>query len=220
MENSGIDLNPEFLEAISVMNSGMNAFITGKAGTGKSTLLRYFLETTSKEFVVVAPTGIAAINVGGTTIHRLFSFPSWVDIGFVHSHEYHPDKDLISQLEVLVIDEVSMVRADLFDTMEAALRRFGPKRGLPFGGVQIILVGDPYQLPPVVLEGEETFFRGRYPTPYFFSADSFRDFNFELIELTRIYRQSDNQFIDVLNAIRVGEANDAVLELLNKKFGF
>lgn len=218
MENSGLDLNPEFLEAIAVMNSGMNAFITGKAGTGKSTLLRYFLETTSKEFVVVAPTGIAAINVGGTTIHRLFSFPSWVDIGFVHSRDYHPDKDLISQLEVLIIDEVSMVRADLFDTMEAALRRFGPKRGLPFGGVQIILVGDPFQLPPIVLEGEETFFRGRYPTPYFFSADSFRDFNFELIELTRIYRQSDDQFIDVLNAIRVGEANDTVLELLNKKF--
>ncbi len=218
IHTAGIDLNPEFLSAISLMNDGQSVFITGKAGTGKSTLLRYFLETTDKEYVVVAPTGVAALNVGGSTIHRLFSFPSWVDTSFVRSNDYYPNTELMRHLEVLIIDEVSMVRADLFDSMEAALRRFGPKRGEPFGGVQIVLVGDPYQLPPVVLEGEESFFRGRYPTPYFFSADSFRDFRFMLIELHRVYRQSDSEFIGILNAIRVGETTSSTYEILNEKF--
>lgn len=214
-----LDFNAEFVRAMKALDSGRGVLITGKAGTGKSTLLRHFLQTTTKRVAVVAPTGIAALNVGGVTIHRLFSFRPTVTPEQVQSKEYFPKKyaQLIGELEVLVIDEVSMVRADLFDSLALALARFGPRRGEPFGGVQLVLVGDPYQLPPVVTPPEEAHFRTRYATPYFFSADAFRDFPTEIIQLERVYRQRDEQFISLLNEIRAGTAGQDALDALNSR---
>lgn len=215
-----LDLNDEFLRALSLLEDGKNVFITGKAGTGKSTLLRLFLSSTQKAIAVAAPTGVAALNVDGVTIHRLLSFPASVTTAFVRSKEYFPRKyiHLIRTLEVLVIDEISMVRADLLDCVNEALQRFGPRRGVPFGGVQLVLVGDPYQLPPVVTEREEEYFRTRYATPFFFSADSFRNFPIELIELDKVYRQDDPRFVALLNSIRTGDADDDVTAELNERY--
>lgn len=220
MAATELDFNPEFLRAMTVLDAGGNVFITGKAGTGKSTLLRHFLQTTAKRVAVAAPTGIAALNVGGVTLHRLFGFRPSVTPEHVKSKEYYPKKyaQPISELEVLVIDEVSMVRADLFDCVAVALSRFGPHRGEPFGGVQLVLVGDPYQLPPVVTEAEEAYFRTRYATPYFFSADAFRGFPNEIIQLERVYRQRDDRFVSLLNEIRTGTAGPDVLDALNARY--
>ena len=215
-----IDFNNEFRRALDLIDSGTSVFITGKAGTGKSTLLTHFLNTTTKRALVVAPTGVAALNVGGSTIHRLFSFPPTVSVELVMSNDYFPGETYktIRELEILVIDEVSMVRADLLDAVDAALRRFGPKRNTPFGGVQMIFVGDPYQLPPVVVGSEEEYFRSRYATPFFFSADCFRELEYEIVQLEKIYRQTDAKFINILNALRTGEADTKVFNALNERF--
>jgi ATP-dependent DNA helicase PIF1 len=220
MSKQRLDFNPEFQRAMELLNAGQNVFITGKAGTGKSTLLQYFLRQSNRSAVVVAPTGVAAINVGGSTIHRLFSFRPSITSEEVFGKEYFPGKNrkLISELEVLVVDEVSMVRADLMDSMEAALRRFGPHRGRPFGGVQMVFVGDPYQLPPVVIDSEDAYFHSRYATPFFFSADAFRTLEYEIVQLEKIYRQSDSEFIDILNAIRTGDASQDVFDRLNERY--
>ena len=131
-------------------------FLTGKAGTGKSTLIRRFISETDRNVVVVAPTGIAALNVDGYTIHRLFSFSTTTSLDDVRTGRYYPGRfaKILGSLDTLIVDEASMVRADLFDQVAAALKRFGPQPGTPFGGVQIVLVGDLYQLPPVVHEAE------------------------------------------------------------------
>ena len=214
-----IDFNNEFQYALERIEIGTSVFITGKAGTGKSTLLNHFLSTTGRKALVVAPTGVAALNVGGSTIHRLFGFPSTVSLDFVKSDEYFPrgTYKTLRELEILVIDEVSMVRADLLDAVDEALRRFGPKRNSPFGGVQMIFVGDPYQLPPVVVGSEEEFFRSRYATPFFFSADCFRELDYEIIQLEKVYRQTDAEFINILNSLRTGEATSSVFETLNQR---
>ncbi len=215
-----IEFNSEFQRALELINAGKSVFITGKAGTGKSTLLNYFLKSTNKQAVIVAPTGVAALNVGGSTIHRLFSFPPSVSVDWVWSNDYFPRQSYktLRELEILVIDEVSMVRADLLDAVDAALRRFGPRQDTPFGGVQMIFVGDPYQLPPVVIGMEEEFFSSRYATPFFFSADCFREFQYEIVELEKIYRQTDSDFINILNALRTGDAEPEVFERLNERF--
>lgn len=217
----GIEINAEFQRALDLLNGGSSVFITGKAGTGKSTLLRYYLERTDKATVVAAPTGIAALNVGGDTLHRVFGFSPTVTPEFVASDKYKPraeTRGVLGAMETLVVDEVSMVRADMLDAMDIALRRFGPAPGTPFGGVQMIFVGDPYQLPPVVTESEEQFFRTYYPTPFFFSADALRELNFQIVELDKIYRQRDEEFISLLNAVRTGDANQAVFDALNTRY--
>lgn len=215
-----LDFNEEFQRAIALLESGESVFITGKAGTGKSTLLRHFLDTTDRRAVVVAPTGVAALNVGGQTIHRLFSFPSTVTAEFPTTGDYFPRRNhrVLKGLETLVIDEVSMVRADLLDAVDAALRRFGPIPGQPFGGVQMVFVGDPYQLPPVVSESEEAHFRSRYSTPFFFSADAFKNLDYELVELHKVYRQHDDAFIALLNAVRTGDADQSVFDQINERY--
>lgn len=215
-----LDFNDQFLRAMELIGDGSNLFVTGKAGTGKSTLLRHFLATTNRNVVVVAPTGVAALNVGGQTIHRLFSFPASVTAELPNEPRYYPGRNgrVLKSLEILVVDEVSMVRADLLDAMEAALRRFGPRPGEPFGGVQMILVGDPYQLPPVVLEGEEGHFRSRYSTPYFFSSDAVRTLDYEIVQLEKVYRQRDDEFVALLNAIRTGEARQDDFDRLNQRY--
>lgn len=215
-----IDFNPEFLQALELLEGGSSIFLTGKAGTGKSTLLRHFLEVSDRRVLVAAPTGVAALNVQGETIHRLFSFPAWVNPDFVASGDYYPRRNakVLKSIDTLVIDEISMVRADLLDSVNIALKRFGPKVGATFGGVQAVFVGDPYQLPPVVADSEQDHFRTRYPTPYFFSADLFKEFDYELVQLERVYRQSNPEFVDLLNAIRTGDADSQVFDRLNERF--
>jgi hypothetical protein len=208
-------LTEEFTSALELLGGGRHVFLTGKAGTGKSTLIRQFMSTTDRNVVVVAPTGIAALNVNGYTIHRLFSFRTTTTLEDVRTGDYRPLRfaKTLAALDTLIIDEASMVRADLFDMLAAALQRYGPTPGDPFGGVQVVLVGDLYQLPPVVTEAETEYFTTRYTTPYFFSADTFQRDQFPTIALTTVFRQlGDDQMTAILNDVRegvlVGHAQD------------
>lgn len=204
---SGLVLTQEFQDALSRLERGDHLFLTGKAGTGKSTLVRQFLAATNRNVVVAAPTGIAALNVEGYTIHRLFSFRQGTTAEYVRSSEYYPGRfaKTLKKLDTLIIDEASMVRADLFDCLAIALERFGPRPGNRFGGVQLVLVGDLYQLPPVVTDGEREHFSSRYDSPYFFSADHYDTQAFPMVELTTVFRQvGDTRLVEILNAVREG----------------
>lgn len=212
-----IEINPEFRRALDAMENGSgHVFITGKAGTGKSTLLEYFRDTTQKKIAVLAPTGVAALNVRGQTIHSFFKFK--IDIT--------PDKirkiprgreNIYREFDGLIIDEVSMVRADLMDCIETFLRQNGPRPGRPFGGLQMIFIGDLYQLPPVVASADREVFTHHYESPYFFSSRAFENpaFNMDFIELEKIYRQTDGDFIALLNAIRNRSAGEDDIARLN-----
>ena len=213
-------LTDEFTQALALLSGGKHLFLTGKAGTGKSTLIRRFIAETDRNVVVVAPTGIAALNVDGYTIHRLFSFNTTTSLDDVRTGRYYPGRfaKTIASLDTLIIDEASMVRADLFDQVTAALERFGPAPGTPFGGVQIVLVGDLYQLPPVVHEAEAGYLNARYATPYFFSADNFRIDDFPTVALTTVFRQlGDDRMTAILNEIREGVLVGHAREQLNAR---
>ncbi len=216
-ESSSIELNPGFLEALGIMEgSSQSVFITGRAGTGKSTLLQYFRENTRKNIAVLAPTGVAAIHVRGQTIHSFFHFRPDVTpdtVGAVRPVE----PKLYKKLDAIVIDEVSMVRADLLDCVDMFLHRFGRAPGEPFGGIQMVFIGDLYQLPPVVKSGEKDLFREYYDSPYFFSARSFQEIRPAFVELEKIYRQSDERFIGILNRIRNNNVSDEDLAILNER---
>ncbi len=211
-----IELTPEFLRALELMEeSGRHLFITGKAGTGKSTLLRYFRAKTKKNVVVVAPTGIAAINVEGQTIHSFFLLPP----RFVQKEEIRrlfKNRKVIECLDTLVIDEVSMVRADLLDGIDHALRVTRGK-DLPFGGVQVILFGDLFQLPPIVDPAMAEIYARFYESPYFFSSKVIREIELDCLELTKIYRQSEEEFIRLLNKIRDNDYEESDLNKLNER---
>lgn len=210
----------QFRAAWNAMNSGGNLFLTGKAGTGKSTLVRLFLESTPGNTLVVAPTGIAALNVGGYTIHRLFGFPPGVTEQAVRGGRLRPWRfaKALKKLDTLVIDEISMVRADLFDALVTSLEMYGPKPGKPFGGVQLILVGDLHQLPPIVSTAERESLSARYQTPYFFSAETFSTQWFPTIELDEVFRQKgDGELLGILNAVREGQLDADALETLNAR---
>ena len=219
MPDFEIEFNPQFSKALQMMENGTRSvFVTGKAGTGKSTLLMYFRDHTVKKIVVLAPTGVAALNVGGETIHSFFAFQPGVTSATVR--RIKGKKALIyKELEALVIDEVSMARADLMDCVDAFMRLNGKDPLRPFGGVQLILIGDLYQLPPVVTGPERRLFSSHYDGPYFFSAGVFQELELEFIELEKIYRQSDAGFIAILNAIRNNTITPAELAALNRRVG-
>ncbi|MGV0795013.1 AAA family ATPase [Mycolicibacterium sp. XJ1819] len=215
-----IILTDEFREALALLAGGRHLFLTGKAGTGKSTLIRRFMAETDRNVVVVAPTGIAALNVDGYTIHRLFGFRTTTTLTDVTGGDYRPGRfaKTLASLQTLIIDEASMVRADVFDMVATALKRFGPEPGSPFGGVQIVLVGDLYQLPPVVGDGEEAYFSTVYETPYFFSAHAFERSDFPTISLTTVFRQlGDDRMTAILNEIREGVLLGHAQEQLNAR---
>jgi ATP-dependent DNA helicase PIF1 len=215
---AGIDLNPEFCRALELMeNSRRHVFVTGRAGTGKSTLLTHFRRNTRKNAVVLAPTGVAAVNVGGQTIHSFFGFKPDVTPGSIRRKGKDEKWNLYKRLTTIVIDEVSMVRADLLDCVDKFLRLNGPDGTLPFGGVQMILIGDLYQLPPVVKGEQKALFSSRYGTPYFFSAEAMEGLDLALVELEKVYRQRDDEFIRLLNAIRNRTATDEDIAAINRR---
>ena len=203
-----IEINDQFRLALHWLEeTDRSVFVTGKAGTGKSTLLEYFRETTRKEIAVVAPTGVAALNVRGQTIHSFCGFKPGITLEKVRKINAKRDPAraaLFKNLEAVVIDEVSMVRADLLDCVEKFFRLNGPHPRKPFGGIQMVFIGDLYQLPPVVAGAERSLFTLPYETPYFFSAHCLLKDNFrlEFVELEKIYRQTEADFIGLLNAVR------------------
>lgn len=216
--HDGIELSQEQAYAYRLAEgSRLNLFITGKAGTGKSVILRYFRRHTQKRVAVLAPTGIAAINVGGQTIHSFFHLKPepLVDFNVNQLRGFNKLADKISFFDTIVIDEISMVRADTLDAMDAILRKARRRPDELFGGCQMIFVGDLYQLPPVVTDEDKEVYGKKYATPFFFGSRAVTFDSFNLIELTQVYRQRDGAFIDTLNLIREGEAPESSLQLLN-----
>ena len=211
----GIEITDEYKTVIKLLESGFPiVFVSGKAGTGKSTLIHYIRHTFKKNVVVVAPTGVAALNVKGTTIHSYFRLPPRI----VTDEDIKPVKDrrLYTKLDLLIVDEISMVRADLVDAMDKFLRLNGRYPNLPFGGTQLLFVGDLFQLPPVVTRSEESvLFARKYTSPFFFSAKSLANIAPAPIELSRVFRQNDPLFTDMLNKIRVAEQLDTVIPTIN-----
>ena len=226
-----IDLNnPEFKQLQKLIEeSNRSVFLTGRAGTGKSTFLRYICATTKKQFVVLAPTGIAAINVGGMTLHSFFKIPLKPivpdDPDFAPSRlkktlKYNNEKrKLLASLQLIIIDEISMVRADIIDFIDRVLREYGGNRREPFGGKQILFVGDVFQLEPVVKADEREVLQRYYPQgQFFFNARAFREMELVAIELLKNYRQANVEFSNILDRIREDKATDADLRLINTRF--
>ena len=214
--DDGIELNREFRRALNAMENGnANIFITGRAGTGKSTLLDYFRSVTRKNVVALAPTGVAALNIKGQTIHSFFHFKPDITPDTV-KRAYNTS--IYKALDTIIIDEISMVRADLLDCIDRFMRLSGRDAGLPFGGVQMVFIGDLYQLPPVVTRDEEEIFNGHYKSQYFFDSRAFGDISIEFIELKVHYRQKDARFIELLNAIRTNSASAQHIEEINSRF--
>jgi ATP-dependent exoDNAse (exonuclease V) alpha subunit len=211
-----LELNDEFLGAFNLLeNTNESIFITGKAGTGKSTLLKYFKKNTSKNVAILAPTGVAAINVGGQTIHSFFKFPP--RLIQKDNIRRRRNSEIIQKLDTVIIDEVSMVRADLMDGIDYALRINRDEMKLPFGGVQMIFFGDLFQLPPVVEKEARGILDQIYDSPYFFKASVFNKLKLRYVELIKNYRQSDTKFIDLLNKIRNKSQVEEDLALLNER---
>lgn len=224
--------NKEFQDALNLIQyTRQSVFLTGKAGTGKSTFLRYICKHTKKKHVVLAPTGIAAINAGGSTLHSFFKLPFYpllpdnpdfsLQRGRIHEFFKYtkPHRKLLEELELIIIDEISMVRADIIDAVDRILRVYSRNLREPFGGKQILLVGDVFQLEPVVKGDEREILNRFYPTPYFFSARVFNQIDLVSIELQKVYRQTDATFVGVLDHIRNNTVGATDLQLLNTRYG-
>jgi len=212
-----IEVTEEYRIVLRLLEGGSPiVFVSGKAGTGKSTLIHYLRHTFKKNVVVVAPTGVAALNVGGATIHSYFHFPPHIvtdnDIKEVI------DRRLYTKLDLLIVDEISMVRADLVDAIDKFLRINGPYRDRPFGGIHLLFIGDLFQLPPVVTRAEESILSAlNYSSPFFFSAKSLDNCQLASVELSKIFRQQDPVFTDMLNKIRVAEQLNTVIPAINSQ---
>ena len=204
-----------------VENTGKTIFLTGKAGTGKTTFLKTVVEKSKKRSIVVAPTGVAAINAGGVTIHSFFQLPLTPYVpNTVYKEKFDFSREkrrIIASLDLLIIDEISMVRGDLLDAVDNVLRRYR-NHFLPFGGLQLLMIGDLQQLTPVVTPDDEQLLRPYYDTPYFFSSKALAQTDYVTIQLDKVYRQQDEAFIDILNHIREGHATDADLAFLNARY--
>ncbi len=205
----------EYLPVYEALKEGHNILLSGAAGTGKSTFLKYFKANKKKlNIIVVAPTGIAALNVGGQTVHSFFylkpsvqnstNMPSYSRKGF-------------DKIDLIIIDEISMVRADIIDAIDKIMRKNGRSSSFPFGGTKMLFIGDLYQLPPVVSNSESEFYNELYDTPFFFSSGAYKDSNFKKIELTKIYRQNDKRFINMLNRVRIGDIDEDLIDDLNTR---
>lgn len=214
-----IEITGEFARALKEMErGGRHLLITGSAGTGKSTLLGHFCSTAAWDPVVLAPTGVAALNVGGQTVHRFFGFGIDITPRAVARGRARPrDPQLYSSLRTLIIDEVSMLRADLLDCVDIFLRRHGPRPGTSFGGVHMVFIGDLYQLPPVVTGLEREALRQVYASPHFFCARALEGVRLEMIELTHVFRQRDQSFVRLLNRIRKNSLESGDLKRLNQR---
>ena len=220
MNNPELELAWEIVET-----TGANLFLTGKAGTGKTTFLKNLKEHSAKRMVVLAPTGIAAINAGGVTIHSFFQLPlspyipgATFDRGENKYFRFSKvKKDIIRTLDLLVIDEISMVRADLLDAVDSVMRRHRDHTK-PFGGAQLLMIGDLQQLAPVIKEDEWALLSSVYDTPYFFSSKALALASYHTVELKTVYRQQDSSFISLLNNIRENKATDSTLAELNKRY--
>lgn len=223
--------NKEFQDALNLIQyTRQSVFLTGKAGTGKSTFLKYICENTRKKHVVLAPTGIAAINAGGSTLHSFFKLPFYpllpddpnfsLQGGRIHEFLKYRSahRKLIKEIELIIIDEISMVRADIIDFVDRVLRIYSHNMREPFGGKQILLVGDVYQLEPVIKNDEREILNRFYPSPFFFSARVFSEIDLVSIELKKVYRQTDKVFVSVLDHIRNNTAGAADLQLLNTRY--
>ena len=223
--------NKEFQDALQLItHTRQSVFLTGKAGTGKSTFLKYICNHTKKKYVVLAPTGIAAINAGGVTLHSFFKLPfrpmlpDDPDLSLSHGRifeffEYPKEKrKIIAEVDLIIIDEISMVRADIIDCVDRILRVYSGNMRLPFGGKQLLFVGDVFQLEPVVPSDQKEILSLFYASPFFFSARVFKDINLVPIELQKVYRQTDPVFINVLDRIRNNAARKQELDTLNGRY--
>ena len=215
--NENIELNDDFKEVMDIVeNTDKSAIVTGPAGVGKSTLLEYIRDHTKKRVIVLAPTGLAALNVEGQTLHSFFRFPPKI----IDTHEMKQVFNGIYKLaDVIIIDEISMVRADLLDGIDVFMRLNGRDPKKPFGGVRMFFFGDLYQLPPVVENQDGPVLNKIYSSPYFFDSKVMRSFPIEVINLTKVYRQKDPLFIEFLNKVRLGNVETEDLEIINKKAG-
>jgi ATP-dependent exoDNAse (exonuclease V) alpha subunit len=213
---SEITLSPDQEAMLDLLQSSTAPiFLTGKAGTGKSMLLQYFRQKSKKNIIVCAPTGVAALNIGGQTIHSLFKIPPEL----IRKNSLKVEKrtaKLLRHVDIVIIDEISMVRPDLMDGIDHILRK-ARKSKLPFGGVQVIMFGDLYQLPPVIDKELMDYFEQNYGGNFFFNADVWKKIKFEIQELTTVFRQKDEDFKAILNAIRDGTITDKQIAILNKR---
>ena len=213
-----IEFSESFSKAFNLLeNSKESVFITGRAGTGKSTFLGYLKENSKKKIVVLAPTGVAALNVGGQTIHSFFRFPPGLSVKDAVKEAYkRKKKGIFFKVDLFVIDEISMVRADLLDCIDVYLKTI-LRSNLPFGGKQVLFIGDMCQLPPVVNNTEQPFFRSSYKSEYFFDSAVMKHLHYTIVDFEKVYRQKDSEFIEVLNRIRDGTFSEKDLSDLNAR---
>jgi hypothetical protein len=217
-----IEITSEFRRILDLLEGGSShVFLTGKAGTGKSTLLNHFRETTKKKVAVLAPTGVAAVNIRGQTVHSFFGFRPDITVKEAKrlaGRALREEKGgLYRELDLAVIDEVSMLRSDLLDCMDAFLKTVRKERNLPFGGLRMVFIGDLYQLPPVVTARDKAVFEEHYASPYFFDAKIFPKLELELVELETVFRQKDPRFVELLNSVRNNTLSDDQIDDLNRR---